>query len=187
LKQTAIERVRKELEAIRSISPTAEVCVVAHSFGSYIIGNLLHSGEQFKAIAFTGSVLPSKFDFSAAGGTPIVNEVACSDVWPVLAQKIGWGYGATGTFGFNRGSVIDRVHHGFGHSNALTSEFCTRFWVPFFCSNRVEPSDFDHVRNSLSVRILDRIPIWLLAIGVIVACSCGLLFRIVSVLMSHFL
>ncbi len=178
LRQNAINRVKKELADLKRRAPsTAEVGVIAHSFGSYIIGDLISSGYSFKAIAFSGSVLPTGFDFSTAGQALIVNEVGRLDVWPVLADRLALAYGATGTFGFNSGSVTDRIHASIDHSSSLTREFCSKYWVPFFCDGRIENSGEDMANPKWFISLLDDLPLlgWLFWLSFLVA-LCAIAF-----------
>jgi pimeloyl-ACP methyl ester carboxylesterase len=148
LRLAPIRKVEGDIKAIRKKFPTGQISLLAHSFGTWIVGKLLSSTEQsFYRLAFCGSLLRSDFDFAAADGkfSKIVNEIGCRDVWPALAARVSWGYGPTGSFGFNRGPFVeDRRHSKYGHSQFLTRAFCERFWVPFFCdSEHKELGDVD--------------------------------------------
>jgi hypothetical protein len=182
LKKTAVERVEKDIKVVTGNVGNVEMAVLAHSFGSYITGRLVNKGHAFKRVALCGSVLRTDFDFSKTNEMTVVNEAGRSDIWPVLAEKLGWGaYGATGTFGFNRKSVIDRVHPKFYHSSSLTAEFCKRFWTPFFCDGHVEDSGYVDSPASFAVRVLDRWPFlgllfWLL-LSVLVVVLAVSVFR----------
>ena len=180
-KHRAIDRVKNEISKLERNAPDAELGVVAHSFGSYIVGRLLLSGYTFKTVALCGSVLRTDFDFSKASGAVIVNEVGPSDIWPVLAARLAWwAYGPTGTFGFNSGSVTDRVHADFRHSSTLRTQFCSKFWVPLFCDQRVvEGTNEDGAQSSRFVRCVDKVPfgpvVWaLVALGLCTGCYLAL-------------
>jgi hypothetical protein len=136
VKLAPVRKVEVEVRAARKRFPDRHISVLAHSFGTYITGVLLSSAEhKFDRIALCGSVLRDDFDFPSVETrfSKIVNEIGCRDVWPALAAKILWGYGPTGSFGFNRGIFVeDRKHAKFKHSQFLNREFCERFWLPFF-------------------------------------------------------
>ena len=161
-KLAPLRKIESNVRFTRSKFPDGHLSVIAHSFGTYIMGKLLLSSEhRFDRIALCGSVLRSEFDFETAAGrfSKIVNEVGCSDIWPTVAAKIAWGYGPTGSFGFNEGNhVTDRKHAAYGHSHFLNKDFCNRFWVPYFCNfSDYDPGDVT-ATQSRWVRILDSVP-----------------------------
>jgi hypothetical protein len=133
-KSGTIRKVEDEIRSVQKKFPEGTIAILAHSFGTYIAGKLLGSADnRFFRIAFCGSVVPIEFDFAPVDErfSHILNEVGCRDIWPVVASKIGWGYGPTGSFGFNRGSFVrDRKHADYGHSSFLNGTFCEEFWVP---------------------------------------------------------
>jgi len=69
-------------------------------------------------------------------GHAFVNECGFKDVWPVIAEGLSSSYGASGRFGFGGNRVRDRFH-AVGHSGFLTSEFVSKYWVPFFYGGTV--------------------------------------------------
>lgn len=135
-KLVPLRRVEADIDAARKRFQGGQICILAHSFGTYLTGRLLASrAHAFDKIVLCGSVLRSEFDFGAADTyfQGIINEIGCRDIWPAFAAKFSSDYGPTGSFGFNRGSfVVDRKHNLHGHSHFLTREFCERFWVPYF-------------------------------------------------------
>jgi len=86
----------------------------------------------------------------------VVNECGKSDVWPVIAQSVTWGYGASGTHGF--GSVVarDRFHPG-GHSQYFEEDFVKEYWVPFIRDGMIKPSGWETTRPGT--------PWWLSTLG----------------------
>ena len=122
---------------IHRLYPNAKIFFLAHSFGTYIVANILHREFDFHAhrIVFCGSVIRLDFPFhkfSERFSTPIVNEVGSNDYWPAIAESATWGYGSTGTYGFRSPRIRDRWHNNINHSQFLTEAFCKKFWVPFF-------------------------------------------------------
>ena len=159
LKEAAVTKIEGDIRSLKEKHPDAFFDVIAHSFGSYIVGKLLQKGHKFGRVVFCGCVLPSWFEFAAQEEAKILNEVGRADVWPVLAEKLGWGYGATGTFGFNRGVVVqDRVHAGFRHSTSLTSQFCECFWVPLFRDDEIKDGGDPSAPPSRTVSLIEMIP-----------------------------
>jgi pimeloyl-ACP methyl ester carboxylesterase len=183
-KETSVRRVENDVRSTRKKFPEADLAILAHSFGTFITGRLLLSQEhKFGRIALCGSILPIDFDFASAENrfSEIVNEVGCRDIWPAVAAKIGWGYGPTGSFGFNRAFVRDRLHASFGHSGFLNANFCNAFWVPYFCDGNLENLGDAGASPSIGVRVVDHLPLvkwllWGLPAGLLVALFYRLLF-----------
>src|SRR5262249_26913534 len=141
----AIREVWDDIRIIKNKYPDAKLSVIAHSFGTYIVSQLIKRNFDLKAhrIIFCGSVVSYRFwfgDFEARFADPtlkvdpILNDVGTRDIWPAIAESITWGYGSTGTYGFRRPVAKDRWHNGAGHGHFLTAEFCTKYWVPFLQS-----------------------------------------------------
>jgi hypothetical protein len=159
LRLAPLQKVEAEIRSAQRKFQDGQISVLAHSFGTYLTGNLLSSSEfSFDRIVFCGSVLRSDFDFDSARGRfkGIVNEIGCRDIWPALAARISRSYGPTGSFGFNRGNFVeDRKHAKYGHNHFLNREFCERFWIPYFCDGRRnDPGDVGAMPASF-VRFVD--------------------------------
>jgi hypothetical protein len=136
-RKAATDRVWNLVREVRRDYPKAKLSFLAHSFGTYLVAQILKREFDFKAhrIVFCGSVVTYNFPFEQIPDRltwPIVNEVSARDPWPVIAQNITFGYGAVGARGFNRHRVHDRWYQGFGHSQYLTQSFCQTFLIPFF-------------------------------------------------------
>jgi hypothetical protein len=132
----AVKQVWEDIRILKSTYPGVKLSFIAHSFGTYIISYLIRENFDLNAnrIIFCGSVVSYGFrfqDFQDRFTRPILNEVGTRDVWPAIAESVTWGYGSAGTYGFRRPLVRDRWHNGAGHGFFLTSNFCTKFWVPF--------------------------------------------------------
>jgi hypothetical protein len=131
----AIRTVRRQMDDVIKQYPNAEISVIAHSFGTWIIAKILQQGFNLKLhrVIFCGSVVPYYFpfeDFSERFDDSIMNEVGDRDPWPALAESMTWGYGSGGTYGFRRPRVVDRWHKGAHHGYFLNSTFCETYWVP---------------------------------------------------------
>jgi hypothetical protein len=95
-------------------------------------------------------VVPSNFDWRAVEDqirgdekrNAIINECGTRDIWPVMAQSITWGYGATGTYGFGTFNVRDRFHN-ITHSDFFADEFARKYWIPLVKGEKVSFSDED--------------------------------------------
>ena len=140
-------RVWRDLLAIKDDYPESRMSVLAHSFGTFIVGQLFKSQPEFRVerLAFCGSILPDDFPFAdyRTRYARILNDVGCKDPWPALGASSTWGYGPTGTYGFNRPSIQDRWHRHLGHRGFLKPEFCRDFWIPFFSDGEVVSGDHD--------------------------------------------
>jgi pimeloyl-ACP methyl ester carboxylesterase len=131
-----IDRIRRELAAIRATYPAARLSVIAHSFGTYIVSRILAEESQpiFWRIVFCGSIVPQGFRWDMSVHrieTRLINECGVRDIWPILAGAMTWGYGPSGTFGFRASNAMDRFHD-FRHSDFFTRDFVEGFWKPFF-------------------------------------------------------
>ena len=62
--------------------------------------------------------------------TSVLNECGSRDIWPVLAECLSWGYGASGVFGFGSPGVHDRFHQ-IKHSDYLREDFVREYWKPW--------------------------------------------------------
>jgi|JFJP01.1.fsa_nt_gi hypothetical protein len=153
-RQAPIKRVEKEFRSARKKYPHAKISVIAHSFGSYIIGKLLK--EQFDLeldrLILCGSVLPDSYPWEDVmhkfiGGNNeqvlnVINECGKKDIWPVLARMTSWGYGDSGTHGFGQVLVKDRFHN-VKHSEYFTRDFATTYWKPFVENGEYRPTEFE--------------------------------------------
>ena len=147
-----IERVYTEirvaLQVAREKDPHAKLSIIAHSFGTYIIGQILKRGFDLHIhrLILCGSVLPQDFPWEQYQGRfdreKVINECGKTDIWPVLAQSLSWGYGASGTHGFGAVLVKDRYHAG-GHGQYFEPDFVEKSWEPFIRRGEFEASKYE--------------------------------------------
>lgn len=134
LKAWAAADVERDIRAAMMHHEVTEFSVIAHSFGTFVIGWILRRrfDIKFKHIIFCGSVVKFRFPFEQLHGRfkSVLNEVGTRDIWPVMAVSATWGYGSAGAFGFNRSPVHDRYHRGVSHSAFLNAAFCRSWWIP---------------------------------------------------------
>jgi pimeloyl-ACP methyl ester carboxylesterase len=126
-----------------------EVTVVAHSYGTYAISQILFDNSHIKIdhLILCGSIVPKLFDWSRVQGQirqqvrgdKVINECGSRDCWPVLAGSVTWGYGSSGTDGFKAPYVRDRFHN-FKHSDFLNAEFAKKCWLPIV-NNEQNPEE----------------------------------------------
>lgn len=147
-RQPVIDRLKRELRAIRSDRPHDVLCIVAHSFGTYAVTEILQSEPDIAIdrLLLCGGIVREKFrwDLVVQRPDPIVNDCGLRDVYPVLAKAFSWGYGATGRFGFKTYHVTDRFHS-VSHSGYFSDEVVDEYWVPFVLSGdkKSSPTDGD--------------------------------------------
>jgi pimeloyl-ACP methyl ester carboxylesterase len=144
-RERAMQHLLKEI-----LSYTAdkyEISVIAHSFGTWIIANILrrYPAIRFRRVALVGSIVPEDFPWNEIVGRNIdincvLNNVGRKDMWPPSANMITWGYGPTGTFGFGKAHVIDK-YHDVGHSDLLNYDFARDYLAPFLVDGTInEPT-----------------------------------------------
>ena len=137
-RKRAVARVWDQIQYAQSLHPGAELSILAHSFGTYIVAHILQNKSlRADKIIFCGSVLPFDFPFKNINDrfdAPVLNEVGTADVWPAVAESVTTGYGSAGTYGFRTPGVKDRFHNGARHGYFLSREFCAKFWIPFLRS-----------------------------------------------------
>lgn len=122
------QKVLDTYEDVRTNYPTARICFVAHSFGTFLVGRLIkeHSGARLHRIVLCGSVLKPDFewrdvDHRIGDGllTPmqsVLNECGNRDVWPLMAQTVSSRYGDVGRHGFKNNIYAASVFFFGGHS-----------------------------------------------------------------------
>jgi hypothetical protein len=167
------EQIRVALQKYRRSHPDAKLSIIAHSFGTYIIGEILKRGFdlQIDRLLLCGSVLPQGFLWHQYQGRfaddKVVNECGKSDIWPILAQSASWGYGASGTHGFGAVLVKDRFHAG-GHGQYFNPEFVEKYWEPFIRRGEYQGTEFEKTMPPTPwwISVLGILPFkWILAFG----------------------
>jgi hypothetical protein len=141
-RKTPVERIVKELNEIRERWPRASISILAHSYGTYAVTRALWANPHIKLryLALCGAIVPADFPWGRVAGFQvrehIVNDCGTNDIWPVIANHVTSGYGATGTFGCRTSHVVDRFHP-FRHSDFFSKDFAERYWRPLFSENRI--------------------------------------------------
>lgn len=112
--------------------------VVAHSLGSWIVGNamLKYEDVRFDKLVLAGSILPRDFDWATLFARDQVafvrNECGQKDPWPSWASRLVLRAGTGGVEGFEWfGPGVENVRcEWFGHSDALMRQHIEKLWVP---------------------------------------------------------
>ncbi|WP_054551930.1 response regulator [Pseudoalteromonas lipolytica] len=151
LRWIEINRFKQELEFLSDKFPGAEVTLVGHSFGTYLIAKSLDKINQAKTPKFSkvilcGSVIKGSFDWESIIKKHdikyILNDCSLNDFPLVLSQALAIGLGMAGRSGFKRkygGIIVDRYFKG-GHSDFFTQNIFNS-WYDFIVNGNVEIID----------------------------------------------
>ena len=145
-REKVIDKIWNQIEDIRKIHNGAQISFIAHSFGTYVLAQILRRKFTLNAhkVIFCGSVVRYDFPFEQIADrfdSPILNDIGTADVWPAFAESVTVGYGSAGTYGFRRPRVRDRWHNGKTHSAFLNPIFCKKYWIPFLKSGAIIEGD----------------------------------------------
>ena len=127
LRSRKVRHVTKEMRLLKRDYPNHDLVVIAHSFGTFLISKFLKENHDYNIdrLLLCGSIIPENFDWNALPNFPkkgnAVNDIGFKDIWPVLAKTSTFGYGASGTFGFNTHTIENRYHF---NLNIFTSIWC---------------------------------------------------------------
>lgn len=83
-------KVLKEIRLVRDRFPTAKLSIIAHSFGTYVVSQLLQENFDIRLhrTLFCGSVVKTNYPWEKVlrqvTEDQVVNECGKSDVWPVI-------------------------------------------------------------------------------------------------------
>jgi serine/threonine-protein kinase len=112
--------------------------IVAHSFGTYVLGNALlrYPYLRFNKVLLCGSILPRDFPWDVLidrGQVQAVrNEYGARDVWTRLAQWFVPGTGPSGLVGFsNTHERLEQERFDYSHSEYFERGHMEARWVPF--------------------------------------------------------
>lgn len=170
-------KVARELRDVRRLEPKTRIVVIAHSYGTYIISQIMSEEVdiRFERIIFCGSIVPREFRWdiyaSEHKSYTIVNDVGTKDFYPVLATCTTWGYGSSGRLGFQTTRVLDRFFP-YGHSSFFTSDHIRNFWIPFITSGTIADSDWNvrKPKTPYLINILAKGPLATIALLGVTAC-----------------
>lgn len=129
-------------DKLRGIDPRrrgVRPSIVAHSFGTYILGECLlkHADVKFDKIILCGSILPPSFAWNEILERNQVwrirNDYGLKDIWVKL---VGWlvpDTGASGARGFEFVSpaVTQAFFKRHEHSDYFSANHINNFWIPF--------------------------------------------------------
>lgn len=185
-RDAAIEKVEREIRGVIKDNRGAIVSVIAHSFGTYVLSQILlrRPDIQLHRVLLCGSIISKKYPWDNLASFPtggILNDVGTRDILPAIARTASWGYGNSGTFGFRTYKVEDR-YFDFGHSDFFTDTHIDTYWVPYIVSGKVVSSQWsvDRPTPPLWQSILHILPIksvGLPAIALVLAATIRAIYR----------
>lgn len=125
-----------------------QISIIAHSFGTYLIGAYLDGFEEFTPVHFntiilTGSILNENYDWESCVGNKVArvrNEIAPNDQWVSWmprkpAEWVGLDplFGQAGTNGFTSASHIltQPINKIFDHNNVIKKTSSHQCGCPF--------------------------------------------------------
>jgi hypothetical protein len=113
--------------------------IIAHSFGSYIVGYCMqkYSDVKFDKVIICGSILPQNFEWATLFMRDqinlILNEYGLKDKWANITGKYVKNTGNSGTKGFHIAStqLIEEQFDFFKHSDYFRGQHVQAHWLPF--------------------------------------------------------
>lgn len=150
-----IEKVATDLRGICQRNPGVQISIVAHSFGTYIISQILKKYPDviLHRILLCGAIVNTDYDWSVLTSQfndPVINDIGRRDMWPSMAKSWSWGFGDSGCIGFQNSLVRDR-HFTYEHSGFLNPKHMQRFWMPYLLDGKVVYSRYSSKRKPMSL------------------------------------
>jgi hypothetical protein len=159
-----IALVTTQLRTLKAQHPDADISVIAHSFGTYIISKILSecADLEIHRLQLCGSVVNEHFRWELVKSRvkQVVNDVGTRDIWPILAKQSTWFYGDSGAFGFKNVTLRDR-HFDYAHSDFMSESHFNQYWKPLLVDGQVVDSTWTEKRKPAGkgIAILRRLPI----------------------------
>ncbi|SAK69987.1 WD40 repeat domain-containing protein [Caballeronia ptereochthonis] len=137
----AVWRFAKELRSLAGRYRHAQFDIVAHSFGTFIVGKTLKRTAsadlpRIGTVIFAGSVLRQTFPwrkiFEKKAVKRVVNECGVDDHVLIISQLFVLFTGMAGRVGFHgfQGNTLRNRYFSGGHSLYFTDEFMSERWIP---------------------------------------------------------
>lgn len=141
----------------------AQISIVAHSFGTYLVGRLLreYSCDRLCRVILCGSVLRPDYDWSHVrrrfqSDGRVLNQCGFSDYWPAFAGLLRKRYGPAGRYGFEHIYPQNRWFLG-GHSLFFKNQHMEA-WPDFVKYGRVADSNCDMPQPTALGRLCATLP-----------------------------
>lgn len=166
LRKRKLRWLRETLEELKARYQGAEINVVAHSFGTYLIAEVLkrNPGLRLNRIILCGSILKRDFAWQTLlqnnWVTSVINDCGMHDIWPTLSRLFVVGTGDSGVFGFNASGngVSNRFFDYYAHSSFFTRTHIETYWLPFIVKGQVVSGPSPIPKPALLNRLLVSIP-----------------------------
>lgn len=129
--------------------PHARISVVAHSFGTYLVGRLLMQNAAVKIhrLLLCGAVIREDYEWEevvdrflkeeAPLRDRILNECGTDDIWPILAKALSKRYGHAGRHGLDDNVYSRSVYYDGGHSLFFSEQHMRSTWKPYLAEGVV--------------------------------------------------
>lgn len=172
LRRNPISHLIDQIQLVRKDNKDARISVIAHSYGTYAITEALLAKSYITLyrLILCGSIVRPRFPMDRIATQlempPVLNECGTRDVWPVWARSLTWGYGASGTFGFENVSPINRFWD-LNHAGFFTEEFYRSAWLPLFDESETAPRlpPGQRPTSPMWYTLVDQIPLrWLVVL-----------------------
>ncbi len=157
-----IQWLREAYDDVREHSQVDRPSVICHSFGSWLVGELLRRYDDviFDAVILTGSILPASYDWAKPLDEqrvlPVRNEIASRDIWPTVASKVprllgGGCFGAAGVTGFEQAhALLDQPRHEIAHSGVFYRSRFTE-WSRTLREPRIPPENLSLLEETIAL------------------------------------
>ena len=137
-KKQKIQWLRDELNRINKESDGSAPTIIVHSFGSYLLGQVLEKYDdiKFDQIVLTGSIINREFNWrrhiEAGRVSSVYNIGGGKDLPANFAQLFVKGAGNSGTKGFsNNVEIKEKIYPNFEHSDAHAHDVFKHQIIPF--------------------------------------------------------
>lgn len=160
-----VMHITKEMRLLRRDYPNHQIVIVAHSFGTFLTAKFLKNNIDYNIdrLLLCGSIVPANFNWNKLPNYPTngnaINDIGKKDIWPILAKTSTFGYGDSGTFGFNTHTIEDR-YHDTDHSGFFTEDLFKRYWLPFILEGKIikSPSTLNRKAQKYYLSLLSLFP-----------------------------
>jgi pimeloyl-ACP methyl ester carboxylesterase len=161
-RKAKLDWLRESYDTVRQKSGVQRPSVICHSFGTWLIGELLRRYDDvvFDAVICAGSILPTDYDWitplNDGRVLAVRNEIATRDVWPRVASYIpsmhgGGSFGASGAEGFsNEHDLLDQMSQEIAHSDTF---YYGRFseWAAWLRQPRIPPENMEALEDAVAL------------------------------------
>jgi predicted transcriptional regulator/pimeloyl-ACP methyl ester carboxylesterase len=141
-----------EYTQIRERYPDAQISVIAHSFGTYMVASAMEIYPQvkFNRVIFCGGIVEPGYpwDKLIANGQAeeALNEYGGRDFWAGIVANVVEDAGPSGRTGFamSHPNVQQRHYPGFRHSDYFHPLHYQETWIPFLKGKPIGPGAIEH-------------------------------------------